>query len=656
MILPERDFKQQVRDAKETKIKHTTSASSIKTYKSCQRKWWLTKVRKLPTRSSQANIIGTVAHSVCERYLLADDQGYDRETKKPVELYPEGWHIAVNTYQKHVPECRGHKDHPDYVPYTDVGCDCPHPVDGELTIPEQAMLKKLISQAIDAGVLERHPGREIEKEIRFTGLEDDKLGTMSVIGFIDVLEPDMIQDHKTTGRMKYALSKAKLFEDIQMNLYGYHSAFIKEGRDPDLEYMWLRHNVYCKDPSDMRVRKTEVEKPVARIKEFYDKEIAPCYREMMLLIRNTENFSDIAPPDNIASACNAYGGCPFMPLCSGGETMGMFIKRFDNQNGSGTKHTPNNGASTETEKMRLLDKQLAKAAKKQEAPAVEAPVTKAVPVTEVVDEAAGKPTAPWFVPQCKACSGNPVPGIGSNGQPCMVCVAKSKGKVDVDDYAQDVKEDGTICWTKKETGEVVVEDTTTADKEVIQEEKVGAEKEVIAEKKAQKQAVETKQAIQKEADDEAKEARAEVVKEKKKKPVADTPPLASTQILDIEAKQPSRRKKFLLVIGGTSADGTMSSSAQLGHASRSITLEELLLIVGEKVAEIYTETTGASSAISYWDINAFERRDFVAAQAFEIAMTLGSSTLVCGRNPTPDENILLSALRPLASRVFICNP
>lgn len=643
----EQEFLEFIEGFVRDRIVHTTSASAMKTFKMCRRKWWLEKIRKLDTPIKQYGVLGTALHSVCERFLTADDKGYDRETGKPVELYPEGWEIVLATYPAHRESCRGHRDHPDHGSWEKhEECDCPHEVEGSLSVEEQVLVKKLVDEAISEGVLERHVGREIEKRLDFKAYSDG-IGDVNVVGFIDCEEPDMIQDHKTTSRMKYALSKAKLFSDLQMNLYAYWHVFLSPDADPDLKSMWLRHNVYCKDPNDFRVKKTEVEKTVDRIRGYFEQEIEPCFRQMLLLIKNTRKWSDIDPPEDIAGACNAYGGCPFLSICAGSETIEMYIKRVDRINERAKKaDCENNQNQQERGKgMSLLDKKKKKGTTEKNNTTTKKPETvsePAEPATEQPDNARPAHAAPWYVDGCQACSKNDIPGISTNGKPCLICASKNRGKVDVEDYEKR-EEDGEIVWVKKDTGETVAKDASTKNSKVKAEEAV-ADAATIDEDEAKEKAAKEKAKAGKKAAEEAER--------EKRKGSGKTQIQAS---LALDPKGGPERKKFVLVLGGTSADGTMSSGAAIGNVNRVVTIEELMALVGSSVASVYEAKTGMEG-LSLYDVEAFERRDLIASKADEIADLLGNSTLACPAHLTPDEKSLVAVLRPLASRVFICFP
>lgn len=317
-----------------------TSATQHEEFELCKRKWWLHRVAGLADTKTTSQVFGTVLHSVCERYLRADNLGRDPMTGLPVDLYPPGWHIA-------------HSDKPD------------EPADGEISIAEQDLVKKLIATAIENGVLERIPARQVEYNFRRTliklacptcqgqggfdaGLhietieqrpEDwvpcqtcggDGKGThVEIQGFIDLVGYGQIQDHKTTKNMRYAKSKEKLRVNRQVLIYA--KAAIEEYKEQGMALpatMILRHNVYCKDPDDLRVRKTEVEVSIAEIDEAWKKVEANAV-QMDHYRRVAEDWNNLPDPPSKHEACNAFGGCPYMTICSGQESTTGYRNRVD---------------------------------------------------------------------------------------------------------------------------------------------------------------------------------------------------------------------------------------------------------------------------------------------------------------------------------------
>ena len=54
---------------------------------------------------------------------------------------------------------------------------------------------------------------------------------------------------------------------------------------------------------------------------------------------------------------------------------------------------------------------------------------------------------------------------------------------------------------------------------------------------------------------------------------------------------------------------------------------------------------------SYYNLDAFKRRDGMAAAAAGIAEEIAGVDLLCDREMTPDERALVSALKPFATEV-----
>ena len=110
------------------KPKITISASQYGTASDCIRKWGMARVLGLPETpkplGSDGRTFGNILHPVAERYLEADDLGYDKNGD-PVELYPDGWWIAESRFKKDT----------DIVRWISPG--------------QQAHLKKLIEKAIE---------------------------------------------------------------------------------------------------------------------------------------------------------------------------------------------------------------------------------------------------------------------------------------------------------------------------------------------------------------------------------------------------------------------------------------------------------------------------------------------------------------------------
>lgn len=263
------------------------SASQLESWLRCKRLWWFQKVHKLPDPKPRGYFtFGTVLHAVIERWLQADSAG--RVNGVEVDLYPPGW------------ESDG---------------------EGGTISPEDAMLvKAMIGQGINDGVLQRRPGRLIEPEF-WVALDDETF----VMGYIDVLLPDEVQDHKSTKDFKYAKTEEELKVNTQLLIYAKVALerARQEARQPLPEYITLRHNVFAKQKDSKgspRIRVTSVAVTVKEIEDHWAfvkqqaKEISTLKHTNM----PSSSWPAVPGAPDPNDACNAYGGCPYLPICYGG--------------------------------------------------------------------------------------------------------------------------------------------------------------------------------------------------------------------------------------------------------------------------------------------------------------------------------------------------
>lgn len=624
-----------------------TSASAIESAdpknEGCYRKWYFAKRMKLPEVRKGSTVFGDVIHAVAERYLEADEHGM--VDGKPVELYPEDWDKPINKWTK-LPD-------PDGV-----------------SLEEQALIKDLIARSIEEGVLMRVEGRKVEEPIRSWPVMDGVL----VNGFIDLLEPGAIRDHKSTKAMKWAKSVKKktngsypknaLALNVQINLYAYWY-YTKGGWDKELP-LTISHQYFVKNPDKPHVEKREDTITWEQVETFFKERIQPVI-EMMLVYRDAEKYSDIPLPLNPQSACSKFGGCPYATICTDQETCSQYKKRIDKEISG--KNTTNykqvaddlkgdTDMSTETpmqKKIREIREKRAGGATKTEAkeevvkeevaaPAVKKEVKKEAPVATETASSSPQQTAPWYKEGCGSCKDNDIQGINSAGTgPCKICdvLNKKAGNKTSADFIWMVEE-GKLEVYDSDTGEAVVSVSTnepvTAKEEIADPTVEAATKEEAHAKIAEAQAEDEAQTAI--GIDLLKKAQHHKLGEAKEEEAAE----------EVEAfgrpEDYQVRDKFVLIIGAAVTESKVRGGGKFGSPSCRMSAEELLLTVEAKLSEVCTP--------SRWlKMDTFKRRDAVRLYAEQIAEMVGASTVVAAFVPRGTVmEAMISAIRPYAGMVI----
>jgi hypothetical protein len=589
-----------------------TSASAIETadpkHDGCYRKWFLQNVLKLPQLPRESTTFGTVLHSVVERYLLADMNGTIKG--KPVELYPVGWEQPLDRYGKREKLA--------------------------ISLEEQALAKSLIEKAIAEGILMRVEGRQIEKE--FNNWEF--MEGVTAKGFIDLLEPGAIRDHKTTKDMKWAKSVSPdaseyLGDNIQMMFYAYWY-YTKGGYDQS-KPLTLAHQYYVKNPQKPHVEKREVTTTWEKVEQFMNERIAPVV-EMMLVYRDTKNIDDIPLPSCPASACRKYGGCPFARICTNLETVDGYTERINREltgvNSTDykqlalelTKEGDKTMESPMQKKIReMREKQTGATSAPSPAPAVEAPKAVTAPAPVAPAPAADRQAAPWHFQGCKACADSPILGTNSQGTACRICdiMCKKTG----------VKTSSDFKW-KVEAGKLVVMDGT----EVVLESPTNEEptaKEVVEAKPEPKKAAKVKPTPAPVVEPEPVVTEQEYVVEEP----AERAPFEDCDIT-------TERDRFTILIGCAVVESKVKGGGKYGSPACRVTAEELMIVVE-------TEMIRLLGAAKWSGMNTFEKRDAVTLMSEQIANSLGGSTLTVTRLPksTLLETVVMG-IRPYAKEVI----
>lgn len=583
------------------------SPSQIDAHVTCNRLRWWNKERKMPGKPQGRQFTyGTVLHGVWERWLLAGNNGRDKEGQL-VDIFPPGWESA----------------------------------DGFRISPaEAAQIRRLTDDAIERGVLRRLVDRKIE-----VALDMQVLANVAMIGVIDQLGVGVIEDHKTTSSRKWALSKAKLKKDTKMLCY---AAWYFETH-PDEESVLLRLNYACKDQK-IKVPTWEVEVRVTRLEvsHFWDEtcDAAQDVVDLHRLRLSDEEFETVEGPAQ-KSACQAYGGCDYQAICSKQITpaTARAAGKLRDKNQKKKAAVKARG----TKEMGVFGK------KKSKAPA---PASKpqAAPAKETGGpDIPGKEIPPWAVATCNACKGT---GVNSEGLPCRACdvVSGRTGGRTSSEFRVWYAEDESIRWAESE-GSAKVEGPEVAETKAKPAEKPAPAKPAAKPKKAKKKAAKKKTS--------PKPAKAPEAKE-------DTVPATRTPISD--------QKTQTVVVVNNSLDLPKSLAEAPGDFGNPDTLptnvgprpqshrkpEGFTLFVGcmplegetIDLAKIFyvesQELAAAQDTASYFELNAFERRDALAAQIATTAEGLaGAQVILMDRSPSPDLKAFVDALRPFAAKTVV---
>ncbi len=612
------------------------SASQIETWDACHRKWWLSKVAKLPELDKGFQIYGNVIHSVADRFFGADDLGYDRSTGKPVDLYPAGWEVSHDRVDA-------------------------KKILGTVSPQEQAQIKLLVRKAIDDGIWVRMPGRQPEASF-FRKV----INRVAIIGYIDLLLPAEAHDHKSTKNMRYAKSAKDLETNSQLLIYAKEVLDRGDERGETIPQVTVRHNTFSKDPSNPIVRAVHADIPRAKILEHWEKVKVTADDMRKLKKANVLHWSAVPRPKDDDS-CKAYGGCAFLTICGKTETPEKYRARIEL-----ASKAQQAGASTLTQgknNMGIFDKLKQTAtATAPAAPAAKAPAPPSMPKAEdrpkfdpappAKEEIENKglhpeqTKAPWAREGCKGCKGM---GITRQGTPCRVCDTfnKKEGKPTSSGWTLSTTSDGRITWTdaagtQGSTPAVLpakAVDKTTAEHAPA---KPAAPAPAVA---AAPQAAQAP-------------AGAALLKRGRGRPRKDaTAPAAAPAAEQAQEAAPAETVSDPMPEGlPTSAEIEAREGGKAGRPKTGFTLligclpERVkttgILGLDQEFERYGTELATEMGATSYYALDAYKRRDFMAMRAKQIAETFGSKT-VTAVGSSPDFLEFLSAIKPYASYVIV---
>lgn len=651
------------------------SASQIDTYEGCNRFWWMQRILKL-TEPPQAHFtFGTVTHAVNERYLSADKNqrvphpepedakgaGMQRVWNKgplvdqvggrPVNLYPKGWET--------VQERDGSE--------------------ASVTPTEARLIRKLVTESIDNGVLRWRAGTQVERELLLTVIKGVQL-----IGYVDAYKGPtdvqllpVIEDHKTYG--KGSLRFLKRANVDSPNYIGKNQQLLTYCWAISVLDSWegdviVRHNQYPKFPGK---EVTAVEGTITRAEIVAHGEYLEEVAGRMELTRNIKDWADVPGPKDTGLCSRRFGKpCAFSDICGRAETpdaylarlerlkSGSFVARLNLPLATPKKRTQGN------ETMSIFDranKQKAKrAARKEAAGTTEAKAV--VDATPAVNGAEPAPVAtpavggaPWANPSCKACKGR---GLTSKNKSCPICdLTAKKGKRPTSMmYVVEITEEGMGVAVAREEN---VPDLVDAgcplewiEEEALESAPAATEPAVATTpapvEKAPEAAVEpavepAKPARRKRrtkaemaaARVEAAEAKAAESIEVDAEAIEGTPAVSAiVEVAPVVAKTKAGRPS----VGLTIMVGAMYLTGQPGGRTVITSSEALNRFGAELAADM--------GAATYWELDSFKRRERLAQKADYIASQLARHILVHpGILGNDDEGKLVQALMGLSEGI-----
>ena len=399
-----------------------TSASQLQLLKECERKWWFRYKAKLPELKSEKSEssmgFGRVLHACCERYL----RGAEGE-----KIFPEGWDFDKELGRR-------------------------------ITPVDASLIRKLIPMAIEKGYLERRPGQSVEEE---TLLPTGDPTVTHIIVKKDFATKDRVEDHKNAGDPKWLLGPKKLAESIQMNIYAKDLIHQADQRGELLKVVSLCHNQYIRDPEFPEVRRREVDRTRQQIEDFWNTEILPLVKKQGE-ISKIENPFEI--PDPPVTACNKYGPCPRMSICSGQETVDVYRRRMQliADHKSTTPMSTNNPPPIKPRDLLATLRERGAAAPPAPA-AVNPPPPAATPAPAAAAApavpAAKRPSPPWANPNCPLCGHTKNNGFMSSGKVCRICEGQTQKSSA--GYTFHTEADGTIVWQAPGAAPVTIEQPAT---------------------------------------------------------------------------------------------------------------------------------------------------------------------------------------------------
>lgn len=275
------------------------SFTQVDTWRSCPRKRWFKWDRKMRTKPSRAQAMGTALHAAKQRWYECahDNPSLD-------EMFPAGWwRIEERDGQKF-----------------------------DLNATEQALIQERFRLQIERGIMVRRRGfQSSEREFKiFMGSRG-----IGYIAYLDLLEfgptPDhwRVVDYKSSKKRKYLEDEQSLALNPQIQAYAHLAIDLARTQfGLDLPGIVVAHH-QCVWEEEDRGRTLPKEKLVSEVSAIIPKEVAQAefeseIRDTLLIRADQARFADIdidsawqtVPGPTKGDACQAYGGCPYAPICA----------------------------------------------------------------------------------------------------------------------------------------------------------------------------------------------------------------------------------------------------------------------------------------------------------------------------------------------------
>jgi hypothetical protein len=230
---------------------------------------------------------------------------------------------------------------------------------------------------------------------------------------------------------------------------------------------------------------------------------------------------------------------------------------------------------------------------------------------------------PWYHDGCKACSDNPVRGIGSTGQPCRMCDVKNKkaGLPTSEAFEFDADGDGNYVWVDKETGkdgEVKVVGDVKSSERVSDEKPAPAEPEAAEPEAAEPEPEPEPKAAEPEAPDDSD---------------ADDSD-------DSDDGKPSKPRKSTKSVRRGRPPSGFSLYVNCIPAGRPVVTLEAIF------DQLASELANEAKVDSFYAIDSFKRKDALSHLAGQLLERFAGHHVVArSASPGTDIGALLSALR-----------